>query len=495
MPTITNIQNRTHKILDRFTKDIASIKVNNDFERIHLYRETKKLFNTLEKLDIEEFAKIFIVYNFTSMDIQENEKHQEVLNYLITLIIQKYSETDLLRYFLPDYLSQKETRPESSHSSSRINYWFQLIGYWLRQLLNKPIYALKTEYNEFADPIKYIKASLTTNTPYLVNTVDNTFKNHLAILREKIQENSIFPKRSKISRVNSSTDQAYHQQLLAQEKELESMVKTFKEKEQEFVKREDILIRLDEEIEARKELVAQNEHKNEEISKLFHEERAAVKEELGSLRQQQELIVKERAAFKTENEMLQEKISVLESQLLEKEANIETFIEKEQAFEERLSIITATVEKKLQGNAVLIQQQEKLLEKEQLLQERVNALTTSEKNFLERRELLIQNRQEMEKQKKDLEKEIEALKETISKLKESKSTEKIYIRKIEDENFELLKGIQELVNDVDVISLASSGVSSGSTGSDQSLQASSSAFFKPAANNPDLQNETITLVK
>lgn len=270
-----------------------------------------------------------------------------------------------------------------------------------------------------------------------------------------------------------------------------------KQKEQELQKAAARLTTREKEFEAREQLVAQNEYKNEEVSKLYREERAAVKKELETVRQHQELMAKKRQAFKTESEMLQEKISVLEGQLDEKNGIIKTFIEKEQKFEERLSLLNATVEKKLQeGNAVLIQQQEKLLEKEQSFEEKLNSLTTSEKNFLERRELLIQDKQEMEKQKKDLEKEIEALKETISKLKENKSTEKSYIRKIEDENFELLTGIQELVNDVDVISLASSGVSSGSTGSDQSLQASSSAFFKPAAaNNPDLQNKTITLVK
>lgn len=213
MPTIsTKLQDKTYKIIDQFFKNTDHLTVNDDLGREILLRRTDEFFSVLKGLGKEEFAKIFFGYNFTSSDIKENEKHQEILNYLLVAVIEKYSQTDLLRYFFSKNISQKENRPEYSNSSSIVSYCLQLISYWLRQIRNKPNYELKTEHAGIADSIQYVKIS--SNKDYVDNDLNDVFKQHLAILREQA-----FPLQNVISRVNSSNDQAYHQQLLDKEKE------------------------------------------------------------------------------------------------------------------------------------------------------------------------------------------------------------------------------------------------------------------------------------
>ena len=480
MPTITTmLQDKTYKILYQFIRNTAYLTVNNDLDRTILLQKTAKLFTDLNELSKEEFAKIFTVYNFTSSDVVENEKYQEILNYLLTAVIEKYSQTDLLRYFFPEYLSQKETRPEYSNNLSRIGHWFQLIGYWLRQLRNKPIYRLKTEHNGLADSIEYIKASSSNN--YIDNDLNQDFKQHLAVLREKVQEKTILPFRNKISRINSTPDQTYHQQLLdkdqalqAFEKDLHAFALQLDEKEKELEKRVT-------ELTTREEHATKNQLNHAEVLKLLREEKEAVKGEQQILRTHQASILKEREAFKTKSEMLEQKISDLEGQLLEKEQNIQALKQIEQ-----------------EGKAELIQREEKLSVKEQLFEEKLAKLTISEKTFQEKSELLTKDREDMQTEKKDLEKEIKALKETISKLKKENFNEKNHHKKIEEDHIGLLVGIKKLVKDEDVISSSSSYTSASElTGlPDSPLRtAASPTFFKqPAANHSNLETPTTTLV-
>lgn len=483
MPTITTkLQDKTYKILHLFIRDTANLTVNNDLERIILLQKTDKLFTALSELSKKEFAKIFTVINFTSSDVKENEKYQEIFNYLLTAVIEKYSQTDLLRYFFPE-LSQKETRPEYSNNSWRISHWVQLIGYWLRQLQNKPTYTLKTEHNRLADSIQYLKTSI-SNKDYIDNDLNQDFKQHLAVLREKTVEKAIFPLRNEISRINSIPDQIYHQQLLdkyqalqALEKDLYTLALELDKKDKELDKKDKELDKKETELKIREEQATQSQRTNAEVLELYRGEREAVKRQQESLHAQQELIMKEREAekeaFEAKREMLQEKISGLEGQLLAKEEYIQT------------------LEKVVQeGKVELTQMEKKLLENEQLFEERLAVLTAHEETFREKSKLLAENREEMEKQKKDLEKEIKTLNETISKLKENKLTEKKYYKKIENDHIDLLAGIQELVNDMDVVSLSSSYTSAAEPSelSDAPLRTSSSPnFFKqPAANHPNL---------
>lgn len=302
MPIITNLQPRTQNIFDKFIKDIAPLTVNNDSEHKLILGITGKLSSALIKLGAEEFSKIFILNTFTSSDAKENEKYQEILNRLITAIIENYQQTDLLHYFFPEYLSQKESRPEYSSNLSRINYGFQLIAYWLRQLFNKPRYELQTEHSELGVSIEQLKTLLNKET-YFANSIKDDFKQHLAILREKIQGKAIFPKREEINPA---------QALQAFEKDLQNHAIFLSEKEKEYEKKND-------EVSLRERIVIQNERKNKEVAELYREERKAVNDNLKQIREKQEIENKELRVAKEELENLKEESKSLK----EKNSNLE----------------------------------------------------------------------------------------------------------------------------------------------------------------------------
>lgn len=328
MPTITTkLQDKTHKILDQFIKDIAHLSVNNDLEHIALLRRTDILFSALQELGKEEFAKIFIVHNFTSSDVKTNEKYQTVLNCLLAAVIAHYSQTELLRYFLPEHLSQKEIRPEYSNSSSIFNYLFKLIGYWWRQQLDKPSYALLTpEHSEFANSIEQLKTSLNKET-YLVNNVNDAFKQHLTVLREKVQEKTISPFRNEISRTNAINDEDYHQQLLDQEKELQGTGETIKALQAELEKEKA-------ELKEGKELL-----RNEVI--VNQGEKLKNTEEASNNVATSKMLLEERKDFNKQSELLTKKLQNENQELITLRENLEVLAEESKALKtQNLSLET-----------------------------------------------------------------------------------------------------------------------------------------------------------
>lgn len=179
MPSIASLHPKASYILDSFFTNIPKLTLTDFSQQQQLLKRTKGLFIDLDRLGAEAFAGIFKYDYFSSRFEKEHEKYQEVLIFLTACIIEKYSESDLLRYFLPHELSQEENRPEYSVHNSRVGHWFQLIGYWLHQLFNKPIYKLNPESISLADSVKQLKISLNKKS-YIENSVDVDFRTHLS---------------------------------------------------------------------------------------------------------------------------------------------------------------------------------------------------------------------------------------------------------------------------------------------------------------------------
>ncbi len=217
MVTVTTLQNRTYKILEAFTNKIGEIKLeDNDYSEMALLGCTKEFFNEMNKLNMEEFGKIFEYNFFSATDAEKREKYQKCLNFLVALLINEYSESDLLRYFFPANLSHAEKRPEyvnSRYSSflSRVSYWFQFLGYCLRQLSNKPKYEpSSTDANAsyLVGVIKDIKKLLKEREDYLLQyTTNEGFKNKLEICVAQVEKKSILPKKWSQSKEEQATQQ------------------------------------------------------------------------------------------------------------------------------------------------------------------------------------------------------------------------------------------------------------------------------------------------
>lgn len=179
MPNITSLHPKSSYILDSFFANITKLTLTDFSQQQQLLKRTKGLFIDLDRLGAEAFAEIFKYDYFSNCIEKDRKKYQEVLMFLTACIIEKYSESDLLRYFLPHDLSQEENRPEYSVHNSRVRHWFQLIGYWLRQLFNKPIYKLNPESSSLAESVKQLKISLNKKS-YIENSVDVDFRTHLS---------------------------------------------------------------------------------------------------------------------------------------------------------------------------------------------------------------------------------------------------------------------------------------------------------------------------
>jgi DNA repair exonuclease SbcCD ATPase subunit len=323
MPTITNLQNRTHKILDKFIDDIANITLVNDFERSKLLRRTKLFFDAMNELSMEEFAKIFIDYNFSSKNVAANETFQASLHCLVGLVVEKYSQSDLLRYFFPENLSVKENRPEYSSNVSRISHWCKLIGYWLRQLRNQSKYDLTPENNHLVVSLNHIKESL-GNKSYLSSNIDNDFKTHLGILVKEIEKKAIYPSMSDISR-ESLNAQEYHQALVEKGQELQAFESnlqerniaankleiTLSEERQNFKKQEEKLEHKAKLYGKQKSDLSTRENLFDEQIKFAAQREENYQERLALLTEERKEIEKKEKIFETEKKELNEKISKL----------------------------------------------------------------------------------------------------------------------------------------------------------------------------------------
>ncbi len=255
MPNITSLHPKASKILDIFFTKIQGITISDFSQRQQLLKRTQQLFNNLDRLGAEKFSEIF-KYNYFYSSIEEvNKKYYEALLYLVTCVIEKYSESDLLRYFLPQGLSQKENRPEYSDHTSRLGHWFQLIGYRFRQLLNKPIYTLNPENSLLTDSVKYIKAS--HKKSYVENSVDVDLRTHLS--KVLIQ----FEKRL----INSQAEDLASQGIIGRERIVARKEEEVSEKERLSSQKLKGLIKSEENLRERRELVIKDREEMENQKK------------------------------------------------------------------------------------------------------------------------------------------------------------------------------------------------------------------------------------
>lgn len=238
--TITTItlENKTNDIMLKFIADIEKIKlgkrfmISESYLRSTLLKRTEVFFHAMNKLGTKEFGNFFRTAKFNYHNAETKEKYQEVSNYLVALVVNKYSASDLLRYFFPGDLSAKESSPVYNDDSLRISHWFQLIGYWLRQLWGSPVY--KTGNSELMGAIYNIKRlfenregrdSLENYSHHLSFSGGNTLKDSLDIVVEKIGATPIGPSMQNIELKNFNSVQEYleaigNNELLEQQKTL-----------------------------------------------------------------------------------------------------------------------------------------------------------------------------------------------------------------------------------------------------------------------------------
>lgn len=335
MTTITNLKNRTHKIVDKFIADIDNITLVNAFERSKLLRHTKLFFDDMNKLSIEEFAKIFTEYNFSSIDIKEHEKYQESLNCLIALIIEKYSQSELLRYFFPENLSEKENRPVFSSHLSKIEHWFQLIGYWIRQLRNKPNYALP-EDSPISVSLQHIKNAFKNQT-YLSSNTNNDFNKHLDCLVKEIVKKAFLPNMNEISRMNLKNIQEYHQTLINKEQELQAIEKNLLEKSSALIKQEILLSEQQKTLNQQAENLQQKSESLIVMEKFLAQNEESYRERTTLLSEEREAIEKKEKRFESESKGLKEEISKIKARNHKEKSYISHLENENSTLEKRLA--------------------------------------------------------------------------------------------------------------------------------------------------------------
>lgn len=274
MSKITSLHPQASRILNVFFIEIDKLTLSNFSQRHQLLKQTKQLFRDLSKIGEEEFAEIFKYNYFNSSDEKDNEKYQEVLSFLATCIIEKYSESDLLRYFLTQNLSQKENRPEYFDHASRIAHWCQLIGYWFRQLSNKSIYKFNPESSSLADSVKHIKTSLNKKS-YVENSVDVDFRTSLSKVLVEFEKKLI----------NSQLEGLANEGIIEREKSVARREEILSQKEELLSEKIEGLARSEENLQQKTELLNDErkdlEEKNKNLEKVIDE----LKEKISALKE------------------------------------------------------------------------------------------------------------------------------------------------------------------------------------------------------------------
>lgn len=226
-------------------------------------------------MDKEQFSEIF-KYNFFYSKIEEdNNKYQEVLSFLTACIIEKCTESDLLRYFLPQSLSQKENKPEYSDHASRISHWFQLIGYWFRQLFNKPIYQLNSESNLLADSVKQLKTALNQRS-YVDNSVDVDFRAHLSQVLIQLEKKLI----------NSQVEERANEGIIERERAIARREEILSQLEVLLSEKLDELARINVSLQEKTELLSEDRQEIEKQNKELVKEIEKLKETISDLKKE-----------------------------------------------------------------------------------------------------------------------------------------------------------------------------------------------------------------
>ena len=193
MPTreiTTGLQKKTLSISKNFFKDIASFDSTKIAYEINLFSRVEKFFNDMNRLEKKEFRHFLNSQKYTTInnlvscrDSKDRKVMMDVFHCLIALIIAKHSESDVLRYILPEDLRQETGRPEYSSDSWKMTYWFQILTYWFRLLFSKKQYVITTpiqgDHTKLLDAMKYIRKLMHKKDYIQLIKADDRFHGHL----------------------------------------------------------------------------------------------------------------------------------------------------------------------------------------------------------------------------------------------------------------------------------------------------------------------------
>ncbi|WP_339049926.1 WH2 domain-containing protein [Rickettsiella endosymbiont of Xylota segnis] len=127
----TGLNRETLDITTEFFKNVKNLDKNDPSNyQLELFHLVEKFFKYMNRLGELEFASFLAKHQFDHYDPVQQEKYTDAFNCLVAFIVEKYNESDLLRYFLPKEHSI-ENKPQLTSDSWRIVYWAKFLTYWL----------------------------------------------------------------------------------------------------------------------------------------------------------------------------------------------------------------------------------------------------------------------------------------------------------------------------------------------------------------------------
>ncbi len=183
------LQRRTVNIMSKFFEDIKKLDQNDlSTYQMMLYDRVKYFFDDMNRLSEQEFAEFLKKHQFKNTDPAQYQKYTDAFNCLVAFIVAEYSESDLLRYFLPEKYST-EAKPSLDSSSWRIVYWAKFLTYWLgSKLFNRQKFNMNEEQEALNLAINTIKQAMSESN-YLDLHQNSAFNENLEIVVGKFVEN------------------------------------------------------------------------------------------------------------------------------------------------------------------------------------------------------------------------------------------------------------------------------------------------------------------
>lgn len=183
------LQNRTLEIKDNFFPKIKRLDINDGTNyQMDLARCVKTFFEEMNQIGEQEFASFLKKHQFENTDAGQQQKYTDAFNCLVAFIVAEYSESDLLRYFLPEKYST-EAKPSLDSSSWRIVYWAKFLTYWLgSKLFNRQKFNMNEEQEALNLAINTIKQDMSESN-YLDLHQNSAFNENLEIVVGKFVEN------------------------------------------------------------------------------------------------------------------------------------------------------------------------------------------------------------------------------------------------------------------------------------------------------------------
>lgn len=157
----TGLNRKTLDITTEFFKNVKNLDKNDPSNyQLELFHLVEKFFKDMNRLGELEFASFLEKHQFDHNDPAQQEKYTDAFNCLVAFIVEKYNESDLLRYFLPKEHSI-ENKPQLTSDSWRIVYWAKFLTYWLgSKLFNRQKFIMQKDKVDLSVAITTLKREL-----------------------------------------------------------------------------------------------------------------------------------------------------------------------------------------------------------------------------------------------------------------------------------------------------------------------------------------------